>query len=81
MMQIYNFKCEGCNHDLPKGNRSFNKKFCDECLVKRRTERNIQRAKRWKHINLTEQEINFLNENNISLSKLVHATLREYMKK
>ena len=79
MISFQKFVCESCNVPLSLGSRSPNKKFCDKCLNERRTQRNILRAKRWKHINLNEKEIEYLNKNNISLSKLIHHVLRERM--
>jgi len=47
----------------------------------RRKEQQRTHMKKYKRINLTEQEIKFLHENNISLTKLVHYVLKQEMNK
>lgn len=79
-LQLLN-ECEQCHNQLPSGGKSPQKRFCDNCLMIRRKEQQRTHMKKYKRINLTEQEIKFLHENNISLTKLVHYVLKQEMNK
>ena len=75
--------CESCGRrNVISMNRSNNhKKFCEDCIKMRRKEQQEKHLKKYKRINLTEEEIIYLNENQINLSKLIHAVLKKEMQK